>query len=267
MTVQLRTRYPYYYDPIDPDIDIITPRGLNVTDSQATAILAEYGAQVIGVYVYTGVDPPVLDPYALPVGTVIDGSTVITQEMLDAQLAGLGGGSAATTSFSPTGTLGSTNVQAAIVEASNEALAAAAAAQTTANTANTAAGTAATAAAAASTAAANALAATTLENVNAVATAGASQTLPAPATATIHRLALSATVCVLTFPAAAAGKSFTLELVQDATGSRTVTWPGTVRWAGGTAPTLTTTANKSDVFTFASFDGSTWRGFVAGQNF
>ena len=31
-----------------------------------------------------------------------------------------------------------------------------------------------------------------------------------------------------------------LVLIQDGTGSRTATWPGTVKWAGGTAPTLTT---------------------------
>jgi hypothetical protein len=40
-----------------------------------------------------------------------------------------------------------------------------------------------------------------------------------------------------------------LRLTQDATGSRTVTWPSsgvTINWAGGSAPTLTTTANKAD---------------------
>lgn len=34
---------------------------------------------------------------------------------------------------------------------------------------------------------------------------------------------------------------------QDGTGSRTITWDSAIRWAGGTAPTLTTTANKCDV--------------------
>lgn len=71
--------------------------------------------------------------------------------------------------------------------------------------------------------------------------------------------------CVLTFPTPAAGGQFTLLLKQDATGSRTVTWPSTVRWAGGTAPTLTATAGRTDVVTFLS-DGTYWLGFVGGLN-
>ena len=72
--------------------------------------------------------------------------------------------------------------------------------------------------------------------------------------------------CVLTFPAPSGGGQFTLLLKQDATGSRTVTWPSTVRWAGGTAPTLTGTAGRTDVVTFLS-DGTYWLGFVGGLNF
>ena len=72
--------------------------------------------------------------------------------------------------------------------------------------------------------------------------------------------------CVLTFPTPAAGGQFTLLLKQDATGSRTVTWPSTVRWAGGTAPTLTATAGQTDVVAFLS-DGTYWLGFVGGLNF
>ena len=41
-----------------------------------------------------------------------------------------------------------------------------------------------------------------------------------------------------------------LALKQDATGSRTATWPATVDWPGNVAPTLTTTANYVDVITF-----------------
>lgn len=104
---------------------------------------------------------------------------------------------------------------------------------------------------------------TLVERVNTVGAAGASQTLPDGPTATIHRLTLTAN-CTLTFPTAAAGKSFTLVLVQDATGSRTVTWPGTAKWAGGTAPTLSTGANKIDYLTFVCTDGTNWAGFVAG---
>ena len=64
------------------------------------------------------------------------------------------------------------------------------------------------------------------------------------------------------------GGSFTLVLRQDASGSRTVTWPGSVRWAGATAPTLTTTASKVDIITFVTMDeGTKWYGFVAAQDF
>jgi hypothetical protein len=63
------------------------------------------------------------------------------------------------------------------------------------------------------------------------------------------------------------GQQFTLVLVQDGTGSRTVTWFSTIKWAGGTAPTLTTTAGKADIFTFKCYGSGTYYGMVAGQNF
>ena len=41
-----------------------------------------------------------------------------------------------------------------------------------------------------------------------------------------------------------------------------------VEWAGGTTPTQTTTANKTDIYSFSTNDaGSNWFGFVAGLNF
>lgn len=60
---------------------------------------------------------------------------------------------------------------------------------------------------------------------------------------------------------------FVLFLKQDATGSRTVTWPASVDWSGGTAPTLTGTANSVDVFVFITPDGgTTWMGFLVGAD-
>jgi len=75
--------------------------------------------------------------------------------------------------------------------------------------------------------------------------------------------------CTFTFsspPVSGKAGSFTLILTQDGTGSRTVTWPAAVDWAGGTAPTLTTTATTGvDVITFVTVDGgTTWLGFLAG---
>ena len=45
----------------------------------------------------------------------------------------------------------------------------------------------------------------------------------------------------------ALGQGIRFIACQDATGSRTLTWDSAIRWAGGNAPTLTTTLNKCDV--------------------
>jgi len=70
-----------------------------------------------------------------------------------------------------------------------------------------------------------------------------------------------------TFPTPVAGKSFILVHKQDGTGSRTVTWPASVKWPAGTAPTLTSTASRADKFVFTAIDSSNWLGSVAGQNY
>ena len=65
--------------------------------------------------------------------------------------------------------------------------------------------------------------------------------------------------CTFTFTAPPGPCSLILKLVQDATGSRTVTWPAAVHWSGGTAPTLTTTASRVDIISFY-YDGTTYFG-------
>ena len=50
-----------------------------------------------------------------------------------------------------------------------------------------------------------------------------------------------------------------LKLIQDDTGNRTATWPNTVNWAGGTAPTLTTDADAVDLVSLY-FDGTNYYG-------
>ena len=46
-----------------------------------------------------------------------------------------------------------------------------------------------------------------------------------------------------------------------------VVWPASVRWPNGTAPILTTTNNKRDVFTFFTTDnGTSYNAFISGQN-
>ena len=64
-------------------------------------------------------------------------------------------------------------------------------------------------------------------------------------------------------PATVKCGSFTLILTNG--GSHTVYWPGSVDWAGGTAPTLTTAG--VDVLTFTTVDaGTRWYGFLAGAD-
>lgn len=78
----------------------------------------------------------------------------------------------------------------------------------------------------------------------------------------------SVTVAFANPPAAGKSGSVTLILKQDATGGRTVTWPASVKWAGGTAPTLTTAASAVDIISFLTTDGgTTWFGFFAGADF
>ncbi len=73
----------------------------------------------------------------------------------------------------------------------------------------------------------------------------------------------------LTFTNGQPGGHYTLALKQDATGSRTITsWGSNVRWSSGVAPTLTTTANKTDYIEFV-YDGlsSTFDGVGFNANF
>lgn len=81
---------------------------------------------------------------------------------------------------------------------------------------------------------------------------------------TVQNLTLTGSPTI-TMPTVAAGKSFIIILAQDGTGGRTVTW-STVIWPGGTAPTITSTANKRDIFSFFS-DGTSWYGVTVGQNY
>lgn len=60
------------------------------------------------------------------------------------------------------------------------------------------------------------------------------------------------------------GQVFIIRLVQDATGSRTVTWWPTIKWPGGSAPTLSTGANRVDVFGFICTGSGTYDGFFLG---
>ena len=63
----------------------------------------------------------------------------------------------------------------------------------------------------------------------------------------------------------AAGQFVSLLVIQDGTGSRTLTWNATYEFKDDTAPTLTTTAAKGDLFIF-KYNGSKWLEVGRNQN-
>ena len=88
-------------------------------------------------------------------------------------------------------------------------------------------------------------------------------------TAGIFYVNLNANITTLTISntQSIGSSAFTLILFPDGT-PRTVTWGASILWPGGTAPTLTSTNGKEDVFSFVTLDGgTTWLGFNGGQNF
>ena len=62
-----------------------------------------------------------------------------------------------------------------------------------------------------------------------------------------------------------AGQFISLLIIQDGTGSRTMTWNAAYEFKDDTAPTLTTTASKGDLFVFR-YNGSKWLEVGRNQN-
>jgi len=83
------------------------------------------------------------------------------------------------------------------------------------------------------------------------------------ANGTIQVLTLTANATI-TMPTATAGKSFLVELKTGA-GGYTCSF-NAVRWPGGAAPTVTSTASRMDIFSFFA-DGTNWYGVTVGQNY
>lgn len=97
-----------------------------------------------------------------------------------------------------------------------------------------------------------------------VAATGATETVDVSVART-YDLTLTAD-CTLTLSGAVTAEAWylTLLLRQDGTGGRLVTWPGSVVWASGSAPTLSTVAGDVDVVSLVTVDGgTTWLGTSA----
>ena len=65
--------------------------------------------------------------------------------------------------------------------------------------------------------------------------------------------------CTYTFTAPSGATTLILKLAQGGSGSYTATWPATVKWTGGTAPTLSTAVGAIDIITFY-WDGTNYLG-------
>ena len=99
-----------------------------------------------------------------------------------------------------------------------------------------------------------------LETAPAIANSSTAVTL-ALASGTVLSYTLTGN-CTFTMPTATSGTSFMVKLIQDGTGGRTATFTG-VKWPGGTAPTITTTATTgTDLLSFVCIN-TIWYGNAA----
>jgi hypothetical protein len=71
-----------------------------------------------------------------------------------------------------------------------------------------------------------------------------------------QKITLNANIATLTLSNPRSGYRYLLRVVQDSTGGRTLTWPATVKWPAGTAPTLSG-ANKVDLIALY-WDGTSY---------
>jgi hypothetical protein len=85
----------------------------------------------------------------------------------------------------------------------------------------------------------------------------------------VFNVSLNANITIMTItnvPSSSFAANFSLIFTADGT-ARGVAWAPAIKWPSGTAPTLTSTNGKRDVFSFVTTDGGTnWYGFVGGQN-
>ena len=105
------------------------------------------------------------------------------------------------------------------------------------------------------------------ETLNTI-TVGATTTLDI-STNSVYKLVMAANTTLSFTNAPTSGTEVSFKLYANTyNGSNTITWPASVKWQYGQAPTQTTTANKTDVYSFTTNDGgSSYFGYVSGLNF
>jgi hypothetical protein len=100
-----------------------------------------------------------------------------------------------------------------------------------------------------------------VESVVAIGTVTSSNTLSLTS-GTVQTVTLTAsTACTFTMPTATAGKSFILIVTQASGGSGTAVFTS-VKFPGGSAPTITSTGSAIDILTFVA-NGTSWFGTYA----
>jgi hypothetical protein len=87
-------------------------------------------------------------------------------------------------------------------------------------------------------------------------TVAASTTLDA-ALSNAFTAAMTVNVTTFTVTNAVEGHTMSVLFTQDGTGNRTIAWPASFRWPGGSAPVLSTAASARDLLT-AQFIGGVW---------
>lgn len=78
-------------------------------------------------------------------------------------------------------------------------------------------------------------------------------------TSNVFRVSMGANITTLTVSNPQDGQTINMRFKQDGSGSRTIAWPAAFKWAGGSAPTLSTAASAED-FVAAQYDATdaTW---------
>lgn len=84
-------------------------------------------------------------------------------------------------------------------------------------------------------------------------------------TGNIHTVTMPAATQTLAISNEVVGQCFIVE-INNVTSQGALTWFTTIRWDSGTAPTLTGTNGKRDVFGFRVTGTDTYDGFIVGQN-
>jgi hypothetical protein len=105
------------------------------------------------------------------------------------------------------------------------------------------------------------------ETLNTI-TVGATTSLDL-STNSVYKLVMAANTTLSFVNPPSSGTEVTFKLYANTNnGSNTITWPAEVKWQYGQAPTQTTTANKTDIYSFTTNDGgTTYFGYVSGLNF